>query len=480
MIRLTGFFLLAALLLACIAHQRPPEYDEAYSIFLTAGDARPAWPAHVFAPGSVRDLYAPNASLSEIAQNLKSGDVHPPLYFWALKFWRQIFGPSWLAARLLSVALSLGSLSIIAWLARATHTPVLPALAITLLSYGFAYTGIVARGFSLAQFLNLAGTAYIISASRNGAKNTTGAGGLALGAASFANYLAAFTGLAILLHLTLTRDAKFLRRPAALGFLIFIPLDWIFFSAQRHSRSAQFAAFSPLHATALLTKDFGAALFGGLPLYAGRFGPIVAVLLLVFTLICLQKITQSRPNPMFCAAAVAPPCGLFALGLIFHNTPIEIRYLAFSLPYVALLLAAALPKKFLAPLLILQTAAIIGLAFAPATMQPQALAARQAMGLKIPGALILLPFGNDGVGIPGPFIATLPDNARVKLLHTNTMPDLREEQKIILATISIDAASRTSTAQALAYFQAQKNCFCRGPVTSLTQVYLNRCTDQQP
>ena len=39
------------------------------------------------------------------------------------------------------------------------------------------------------------------------------------------------------------------------------------------------------------------------------------------------------------AAAVAPPIGLLLLGAVFNNTPIELRYLSFGLPFVALLLA---------------------------------------------------------------------------------------------------------------------------------------------
>ncbi|HUW80250.1 MAG TPA: hypothetical protein VMV54_05050, partial [Acidocella sp.] len=91
--KLTGFLLLAALLLGIIAHQRAPEYDEAYSIFLTAGDARPAWPAGVFTAGSVRGLYAGHASPGKISHDLKIGDVHPPLYFWLLEIWRRLLGP---------------------------------------------------------------------------------------------------------------------------------------------------------------------------------------------------------------------------------------------------------------------------------------------------------------------------------------------------------------------------------------------------
>jgi uncharacterized membrane protein len=140
--KLPGFLLLAALLLAAIAQQRPPEYDEAYSIFLTAGDARPAWLSGVFTAGAAGTFFTGHASFAQISHDLKTGDVHPPLYFWCLEIWRRLLGPSWLIAHLLSVIFSLSSLAVIAWLAEATEIPVLPALSLTLLSYGFAYTGI--------------------------------------------------------------------------------------------------------------------------------------------------------------------------------------------------------------------------------------------------------------------------------------------------------------------------------------------------
>jgi Dolichyl-phosphate-mannose-protein mannosyltransferase len=479
--KLAGFLLLAALLLGLIAHSRAPEYDEAYSVFLTAGDARPAWPSGIFTPGSVRAFYTGHASLGGISQGLKTGDVHPPLYFWGLELWLGLFGASWFTARLLSVIFSLGSLGLIAWLAEAAEIPALAALGITLLSYGFAYTGIVARDFSLAQFLNLLGFSLVFQGTRQNDRRLALSGGVALGAASFTNYLAVFTGCAVLFWLCLGRKRWRFLIPASLGMVVFLPLDFSYFLAQHGSRAAQFAAFSPVHAVALLAQDSGAALFGGLPLYAGRAGPELVAALLVLSGACGFFVIKRRHEyaGLLALAAAAPPLGLIALGLVFNNTPIEIRYLSFSIPYLALLLAAALPRWLLVPLLAVEFCGILGLALAPTTMQPQGLAARQIMALDMPDALILLPFGNDGVGVPGPFIATLPDDARIELLHPGALPDFSHEKQIILATIRADDASRASTAQALSYFEGQ-GCFKAGPKTKLTAVFLNRCADQQP
>lgn len=439
--RLTGFFVLAALVLTTIAWARAPEYDEAYSIFLTAGHARPLWPHSVFTAGSVRWFYAGHASFGQIARDLRTGDVHPPLYFWALEVWRGLAGPSWFAARLLSVGCSLVGLWLLAKLARAARIPVYPALFLLLFSYGFAYTGIIARGFALAQMCNIAGVLLLLLAARGGGWRWALGAGLAFGAACFSNYLALFTALAAMAWLLATRPRLL---PAALaGFLPFMPLCTWFFLAQRGTRVGQFVAFSPPHALAQLAKDSGATLFGGLPLYAGHFALPVTLALAALFLACIVCVVHRRHESTFFFAllTLATPCGLFALGAIFGNTPIEIRYLAFATPYLALLLAPALPRSLLGTMLAVQVAAVLGLAFAPATMQPQARAARAAA--IYPGALVLLPFGNDGVGIPGPFIASAPDNMRILLVHPGNIPNTQA----VTVTLPIDDASRAVAAE---------------------------------
>ncbi len=434
--KLAGFLLLAAALLCAIAWVRAPEYDEAYSIFLTAGHARPAWPAGAFTAGSVRWLYAGHAGFGQIAHDLRVGDVHPPLYFWALEIWRGVIGPSWYAARLLSVLFTLGGLWLLARIAAGAKIPVIPALALTLFAYGFAYTGIVARGFALAQLCNIAGVFLLLLPGRRAAL----AAGWAFGAACFTNYLAVFTGGMALAWLLFTHPR---RLPAALaGLLPFLPACAWFYVAQRNSRIGQFQAFAAPHALALLAKDSGAAIFGGLPLYAGRYGPMVALALAGLFLCGLALVLMRRHAhaPLFALLAAATPCGLLALGVIFGNTPIEIRYLAFSLPWLAMLLAPALPRPLLGLMLTVQAAAIAGLALAPATMQPQAAAARAAAADH--DALVLLPFGNDGVGIPGPFIEAAPDNMRILLVKPGMRP-----QGGVLASLAMDNASRAVLAQ---------------------------------
>ncbi len=477
--RIAAVLLLAALILSAAAALRPAEYDEAYSIFLTAGDARPHWPSGVFSPAAVRPLYAGAASPGRISHDLRAGDVHPPLYFWLLEYWRRGFGASWLAARMLSVVVSVATLGVLAWLAAMAGVPVVPALLICLLSYGFAYTGTVARGFALAQLLNLLGVAASFYGARKCSLVAAFAGGVLLGAAGFTNYLACFTGAATLLWLLLSRQWRCLGAALA-GFVLFLPAALYFFLAQKSSRIGQFTSFSWPHALGLLARDAGAAWFGGLPVYAGRYGGLVALLLALLLCACLVFVVRRWRPPclLFALAALATPVGLLLLGLVFGNTPIEIRYLAFSLPFTALLFAAALPRGLLFLLLGIDACAIAGLLWAPSTMQPQALAARQIAAHAGPGALILLPYGNDGVGIPGPFIQAAPDDFRIELMQSAALPNLSDEDEVFLANINADAASRAVTAAIVGVLQ-NDSCWQQQYARPLWLAFGNRCKSSQ-
>ena len=87
-----------------------------------------------------------------------------------------------------------------------------------------------------------------------------------------------------------------------------------------------------------------------------------------------------------------------------------------------------------------------------------------------------MPFGNDGVGVPGPFIAAAPDSQRIEILR-GRLPGLGAEQHIVLATPNADAASRASAAMALA--DVLKNpCFVEQAATRAAVLFADRCADQ--
>jgi hypothetical protein len=563
-----GVLLLAATVLTAAAWLRGAEYDEQYSLFLTAGTPRPDWPETVFPAAWVQAAQLGDPALADIARDLRRTDVHPPLYFWALAEWRRIAGDGLFAARLLSVVFSLGALALVGCVARAAAIPPALAMLLTLGCYGFTYTGVVARGFALAQLLTLGGVAVLgraiclppwlcahrwlrvrkwglprgrrhmmprgvahdpplpphpeaprpcrqchsrpVSAQQEmvpprtamthdgrciadrstswmGDRNHRPVGvsscnkkrlsenvqpacyaamtgplvsliaGALVGAATLTNYLALFAAMAVVLIPPRHRGWRIL------GFAIFIPLDLWFFLAQRGSRSGQFPPFALLPDLEVLGRYMAANILGGLPLYAAPgLRPLVAVALgAVFVVLLVLvawrwgHIGRGQARLALVCAAAAPPAGLLALGLVFDNSPIELRYLGFSTPFAALLLAGALsatPRRSglraaaIGILVGIQAASIAGLMLRPETMQPARATARAAAALAGPG-IVLLPYGNDGVGIVGAFGIEAPPALPLLLIRPGDTPDTIRHRaagvsRVVLALLAQDDASR--------------------------------------
>lgn len=465
---LIAALLLGAVLLGTAATLRDPEYDEGYTAFVTGTAPRPAWPTTPFRAGDMRAAFAPAPAPWQIAHNLRHTDVHPPLYFWTVWAWRRVFGPSLLVSRLLSVAFSLGALAALAAIARQAAFPVLPSLALTLGAYGFVETGIVMRGFALAQCLMVYGLLLTMTAGRENGwpRLRPFAAGLLLGAASFSNYLTAFTAVAALLWLT----ARSARRSLWLlaGLLPFIGGDLFFFLAQRESRIGQFPPFSPGGMAGALAHAIGGALLGGLPLYVppgaerrlltGVVGALLAMMLLLPCLLWRQTAANRPATLLVAMAAAAPPAGLCLMGLAADTIPVEIRYLCFSIPPFALLLAASLaqlPRTArlcgLAGILAVQTLAILGLLTRPETMQPEGAAARAAWAQISAQGIVLLPRGNDGVGIVFAFLTAAPDDLHVLLVTPQTtltevlnLLTGRRRQRLTIALVAADRDSRAT------------------------------------
>jgi Dolichyl-phosphate-mannose-protein mannosyltransferase len=458
-------FLLCAVVLCLAAWSRSAEYDEQYTLFLTAGVPRPDWPSTVFPAGLARALQSGDSGLGRIARDLRVTDVHPPLYFWLESLWRMAVGDSLLAARLLSVLLGLGALAFIGVIARQVRLSAARAMLLTLGCYGFTYTSVVARGFALAQLLVLAGVACLFSGRRGAWSALAGA---LFGAATLTNYLAVFAAGACLFTVwfeALRPGAARLQRSArprdalaaSLGFLVFIPADLWYFLAQRDSRPGQFPPFSLTLALPRLASRFSANVVGGLPLYvSGTWSFAVAAclgLLLLWLLFRVglrwRHIATPRARIMFALAALAPPFGLLALGMVFNNSPIEVRYLTFSTPFLALLLAGALPARGVTLLLAVQTVSIAGLTLAPQTMQPARATALAAAAL-VEDGVVLLPRGNDGVGVVGAFAIEAPPTLPLLLIRADDTPEqirvrIGAWHRVVLALLEQDAASRAES-----------------------------------
>jgi hypothetical protein len=429
---------LAALVLTAAAGLRGAEHDEQYTLFLTAGMPRPDWPSTVFPAGVVAQAQAGRATLGGIAHDLRNTDVHPPLYFWAVSFWRFVFGPSLLAARMFSVLCGVASIALVGAIARRFAVRPVVAMLLTLGCYGFVYTNAVARGFALAETMTLCGVVLLLGRRRLLA-------GLCLGAACCSNYLAVFPAAAIILA-----DGAWTAIPAAVPFLA---LDAWLFSAQHAARDGQFPQFDLWPALVRLTGYQVASVFGGLPRYVdGSWHIAVEVGVALSAIALLVAIIRSRPwraHRKILAAAAAPPVGLLLLGAVFDNTPIELRYLSFGLPFVALLAAASLKHRLLALTGGVQVAAIVGLLLSPRTMQPARGAAAEAARLA-GTAVVLLPAGNDGVGIVGAFGIEAPPTLPVLLIRpADPIADrIAPYQRVALAPLAVDRESTAAVAAA--------------------------------
>jgi hypothetical protein len=92
------------------------------------------------------------------------------------------------------------------------------------------------------------------------------------------------------------------------------------------------------------------------------------------------------------------------------------------------------------------------------TMQPARATAIAASHLAEHG-LVLLPRGNDGVGVVGAFVNEAPDQLRLSIAEqTDTIKQLHDRiaatNRIVLALIGVDAASRATSTLLRATFTA--------------------------
>ena len=426
----------AAILLVAIAWHRGGEYDEFYSVFLVAGYPRPDWPSLPFSAGAAGAFYRGHAGLGAIAAALRRGDVHPPLYFWLLSLWRDGLGFGLFRLRLLSVAETLGALALLGRIASRMGVSASLAIVITTLFYGFAYTGIVARDFALATLCAMAGTLLAIEAARAGSARAGFCAGALLGAACFSNYLASFTALAVGLWLTwMTWRRRRVWLAATMGGAVFLPAGLWFFLAQAGTRRGQFPPFHLAPALLSLARDEAGALLGALP----------------------------REVPAAFAMPVAAVLGAGLVGLLILVLRDGRR---------------ALGREDRA-LLAVGAAAVAGLALSPATMQPAGSMARAAVLLPA-DTLVILPFGNDGVGVPGPFVAAVPAEMRILVARAagpTVLAAARHYPRVAVARIEADGASRALVPRLAALFKAAP-CWQSVPAGPLLAVFANTCRER--
>jgi uncharacterized membrane protein len=330
-----------------------PSYDEAVTLLEVSGHATPVWPEEP-APASIAKAQLRGAAtLSQITDELRSTDVHPPLYYWCLTLWRQYLGFSIETARSLSVVFSLGTVVLFYLLLRAGGIKH-PLIAVTIYTFSAAalHSATQARPYALASFLVMteAFFAYracsVLAQGKASAGAYSGAMAISFSAAFFTGYLTIFPGLVILLWYLFANWRT--SRLAAVSFpllALFLALNVspLLFS-QLPARPHQQAGFPGLlRALETLAQMNLGVIF---PLFAHRavnYALALATVALIATgawsLWRVRKEDNRKLWLLLAGLVSAPTLGMLALNLLFNKHLNEPRYVQFAGPALAVFLS---------------------------------------------------------------------------------------------------------------------------------------------
>ena len=443
---IAGLIALATGIAVCAALSRSFELDEGYTYLILNGRPRIAWPAGVFARPQIAHWFAGTSSVAQISADLKTYDVHPPLWFYLEELSRRAVGPGLLPARLLSVALMAGCLVLVARLARACRAPVALTVAINALAYAVLYTGATVRMYPLANLLLLAGTLALLRAlAPNGARRPmlfAALAGLAFGLGTATHLFVVFPALALGLVAAGVWLAR--RRYAEVLVAALAALPAILWAASyylvQQTHDWQFVPFGVGSMLGQIAQRYAAALFGGTPLYVPRALqlPVTALLggLLLAALgaaaLGLPRLVRDVPGRIVLAGTLAMPAALFTVGAAVGKETVELRYLIYGLPFLAMFLARGWREQGVMPraagallavaFLAAQLAGAVAMPFAHMTQQAARPAIAQIALLWQPGSLLLLPQAADTSGMTLDYAYEAPPDWPMLLITADQDP----------------------------------------------------------
>ncbi len=435
---------------------RSVEYDEAISLMVVRGVPSPAWPEGISTAGALRAALGQGvADPLSLLRDLRTSDVHPPLYFILLAGWVGVAGDSLLALRLPSLLMALACGLPLVGIARMLLGRERAPLALLALACSpvLMILGALARGYGLATLLVLVavwGALALREAARKGdlPLGPQMALGLGAGLAPWAVHLATLVVPVVLLWSAVQGHGRH-RLRWWLPFALALPLGlgWLWYvSGQLGNRPDQGGNPLALVDVALglslqiqaLTLGLPRPLAGSGALVNLILGGLLSVALLVLAYATLIK-GWLRPKAgwgliwlTILAALMAP----VALGLISGKLLLAPRYLVIAAPLLGLVLVAAMlrlssgrhqstPHKGLALTLLGGLAAVqLGLGWsmeAGGLTRPERW---QAISDTVTGegvtgqrvALILIDAGF-GRGVPASMALSLPPDQPVQLLH---------------------------------------------------------------
>ena len=331
-------------------------HDEAITLLETA-DGPTDWPQDPKPAAVLKQAFQGRRGVAEMVEVLRATDIHPPVYYWALSFWKAAGGPSLEAARLFSLATTVASVVLFFLLLRSADfsRPFMPLLVFGLSTSTVHYAH-EARNYSLAMMLLLLAT---LLAHRSLAGDRTdnarrrlglaAAGGVAAAAAFLTSYFAVFWLAPLLLWHALLAWRRDRTLPLMFSGL-FVLLGGGGFVALRlyeqlSRRPHQYAGFHGFAAElrGMVVAGLG-ALCGTENFWGRRLLLIVIAGLVGLTLLALTRRGVPMPGDpkvmaLFTGIVVATMVGILAIdvGADKHFYQWS-RYYLFALPPVALFL----------------------------------------------------------------------------------------------------------------------------------------------
>nr|WP_321983829.1 hypothetical protein [uncultured Lichenicoccus sp.] len=465
----TVVVLLLTLLLDA-ALTRSFELDEGYSFLLLDGMPRLHWPSGLFTRPDVAGWFMQSAPIRAIPGSLRRFDVHPPVWFMLAWCWRHAVGPGLVAARCLSVLLTLINLTVFWRIALLCRIPAALASALAFLCYAMVYTGTTVRMYPLGLLFLLSGVLALLHLLQTprGARGIALAAtaGLCFGLGAATHMLVVFPGM----MMSAAAAVVLLRRrhPAAVAVLVAAPLPFVAWAASyflvQDRRNWQFPPFHPLPMLRRVLQDAAGAIVGGTPLWFDGVARLVvgaglALLVMAALSLAAASVVRQRRDPrtwILALGAVAMPCVLYGLGAVFQRQSSEPRYMLYSIPFLALLLAqgfrqALLPRPVAAALLVAllggELVGTIGLVAAPDLQQPARRAMAEIARHWQSGALVLLPEAKDTSGMTVDYAYEAPPDWPLALMRqgetaSHLRPLLRDRPIIFMVVLADDAGRR--------------------------------------
>ena len=332
-------------------------YDESITLLETAGNAQPSWPQKPEPAKITKNQFTGTPSLNEIATGLYETDVHPPVYYWLLSFWRRWLGFSLEIARIFSLVCSIGAILVLYILLRVgkIEHPLVPALVFAI-SSGAVFAGHEARAYALTTLLIMLSALFAYLAcdtneSRFRRVVYFTAMSLCGGIAFQTNYLALFPVLIILVWFLINfwSVSRYIAILAPLATVSIWLIGFRNFLTQLGSRPHQASGFPGMFPEIITIVKANLRVIG-----YGRHRELRLIFITILFLLLLASAIYiirnwSKMNRklllLFMGLALAPSVGIFLLDLLFNKYLADTsRYFIFAGPALAVILTYGITK----------------------------------------------------------------------------------------------------------------------------------------